>query len=164
MAFVTTHWSVVLTAQSRSPAADNALETLCRAYWKPLFAFVRREGYQFEEAEDLTQEFFARLLERRDFDAVRQGEREVAFLFARLDETLSREERERSKAIKRGRGERPISLDEIQAHRRFAPEPVESLTADQIYERQWAMAVLDRFWRAWRRIIALVGEGCSSIG
>ena len=72
MAFVTTHWSVVLTAQSRSPAADSALETLCRAYWKPLFAFVRREDYQFEEAEDLTQEFFARLLARRDFDAVRR--------------------------------------------------------------------------------------------
>ena len=72
MAFVTTHWSVVLTAQGRSPAAEAALETLCRAYWKPLYAFVRRQGYQIEEAEDLTQEFFARLLERRDFDAVRK--------------------------------------------------------------------------------------------
>jgi RNA polymerase sigma factor (sigma-70 family) len=144
VAFVTTHWSVVLTAQSRSPAADAALETLCRAYWKPLYAFVRREGYQFEEAEDLTQEFFARLLARRDFDAVRKEKGRLrSYLLVSLKHFLANE-RDRSKAIKRGRGERPISLDEIQAHRRFELEPAASLTADQIYERQWAMAVLDQ--------------------
>jgi RNA polymerase sigma-70 factor (ECF subfamily) len=144
VAFVTTHWSVVLTAQSRSPAADAALETLCRAYWKPLYAFVRREGYQFEEAEDLTQEFFARLLERRDFDAVRKEKGRLrSYLLVSLKHFLANE-RDRSKAIKRGRGERPISLDEIQAHQRFELEPVASLTADQIYERQWAMTVLDQ--------------------
>ncbi len=144
MAFVTTHWSVVLTAQSRSPAADAALETLCRAYWKPLYAFVRREGYQFEEAEDLTQEFFARLLERRDFDAVRKEKGRLrSYLLVSLKHFLANE-RDRSNAIKRGRGEQPISLDEIQAHQRFELEPIASLTADQIYERQWAMAVLDQ--------------------
>jgi len=144
VAFVTTHWSVVLTAQSQSPAAQAALETLCCAYWKPLYAFVRREGHQFEEAEDLTQEFFARLLARRDFDAVRREKGRLrSYLLVSLKHFLANE-RDRSKAIKRGRGERPISLDEIQAHRRLALEPVESLTADQIYERQWAMAVLDQ--------------------
>ena len=71
-AFATTHWSVVLTAQERSPAADAALEKLCRTYWWPLYGFVRRNGYTPEEAQDLTQGFFALLLERRDFDAVRR--------------------------------------------------------------------------------------------
>src|SRR5947209_5497064 len=70
--FATTQWSVVLTAQGSSPGADQALETLCRRYWRPLFGFVRRSGFNHEEAEDLTQAFFARLLERRDLDAVRQ--------------------------------------------------------------------------------------------
>jgi RNA polymerase sigma factor (sigma-70 family) len=144
VAFVTTHWSVVLTAQSRSPDADAALETLCRAYWKPLYAFVRREGYQCEEAEDLTQEFFARLLARRDFDAVRKEKGRLrSYLLVSLKHFLANE-RERSNAIKRGRGERPISLDEIRAHWRIELEPIQSLTADQIYERQWAMAVLDQ--------------------
>ncbi|PYK17581.1 MAG: RNA polymerase subunit sigma-24, partial [Verrucomicrobia bacterium] len=71
-AFATTHWSIVLTAQGRSPAADEALEKLCRTYWWPLYGFVRREGYKPEEAQDLTQAFFARLLERRDLETVRQ--------------------------------------------------------------------------------------------
>src|SRR2546427_11107289 len=71
-AFVTTHWSVVLTAQGHSPAADEALEKLCRSYWRPIYSFVRREGRTVEDAQDLTQGFFALILERRDFDAVRQ--------------------------------------------------------------------------------------------
>src|SRR5947209_19362318 len=72
VAFATTHWSVVLTAQGESPAADQALEKLCRTYWWPLYGFVKRQGYAAEEAQDLTQSFFAMLLERRDLDAVRQ--------------------------------------------------------------------------------------------
>src|SRR5437667_11996415 len=70
--FVTTQWSVVLTAQGQSPAADEALEKLCRTYWWPLYGFVRRSGYKSEEAQDLTQGFFAMLLERRDLDVVRK--------------------------------------------------------------------------------------------
>src|SRR5438105_15957321 len=72
LAFTTTRWSVVLTAQGESPAADQALEKLCRTYWWPLYGFVKRQGYSAEEAQDLTQSFFAMLLERRDLDAVRQ--------------------------------------------------------------------------------------------
>src|SRR5437868_15042098 len=72
VAFVTTQWSVVLTAQGESPAADQALEKLCRTYWWPLYGFVKRQGYSAEDAQDLTQSFFAILLERRDLDAVRQ--------------------------------------------------------------------------------------------
>src|SRR5438128_12564281 len=72
VAFATTQWSVVLAAQGESPAAQEALEKLCRTYWRPIFAFVRREGVEADDAEDLTQGFFALLLERRDLDAVRK--------------------------------------------------------------------------------------------
>jgi hypothetical protein len=72
VAFTTTHWSVVLAAQSPSPAAQAALEKLCRTYWRPIYGFVRRQGVQPEEAKDLTQGFFALLLERRDLDTVRK--------------------------------------------------------------------------------------------
>ena len=134
----------MLTAQGRSPAADVALEALCRTYWMPLYAFIRREGHPVEEAKDLTQEFFARWLERRDFDAVRREKGRLrSYLLVSLKHFLANE-RSRATTIKRGRGQQPISLDEIFAEHRFDLEPVESLTADQIYERRWAMAVLDQ--------------------
>src|SRR5881227_975059 len=72
MAFATTHWSVVLEAQGQSPAAERALEILCRTYWRPLYGFARRQGLTREEAQDLIQEFFARLLEHRNLDTVRR--------------------------------------------------------------------------------------------
>src|SRR5438876_10709481 len=90
-AFVTTHWSVVLTAQGRSPAADEALEKLCRTYWWPLSGFVRREGYKPEEAQDLPQAFFARLLERWDLETVRQERRRWrSYLLASIRTFLSK--------------------------------------------------------------------------
>jgi len=79
VAFTTTQWSVVLNAQSKSPSAQEALEKLCRTYWWPLYGFVRRQGYSPEEAQDLTQGFFALLLERRDFDAVRWEKGQLRF-------------------------------------------------------------------------------------
>ncbi len=134
----------MLTAQGRSPAADVALEALCRTYWRPLYAFIRRENYPVEEAKDLTQEFFARWLERRDFDAVRREKGRLrSYLLVSLKHFLANE-RSRATTIKRGLGQQPISLDEIFAEHRFDLEPVESLTAEQIYERRWAMAVLDQ--------------------
>lgn len=142
--FATTRWSVVLMAQGRSPAADAALEALCRTYWIPLYAFIRREGFPVEEAKDLTQGFFARWLERRDFDAVRQEKGRLrSYLLVSLKHFLANEHN-RATAIKRGQGQQPISLEEIFAQHRFDLEPVESLTADQIYERRWAVAVLDQ--------------------
>ncbi|MEO5719344.1 MAG: sigma-70 family RNA polymerase sigma factor [Chthoniobacterales bacterium] len=142
--FATTHWSVVLTAQGQSPAADAALEALCRSYWMPLYAFIRREGYLVEEAKDLTQGFFARWLERRDFDAARREKGRLrSYLLVSLKHFLTNE-RNRVSAIKRGHGQQLVSLDEIFADKRFDLEPVESLTADQIFERRWAMAVLDQ--------------------
>src|SRR5438445_2119389 len=88
-AFTTTHWSVVLTAQGESPAAEEALEKLCRIYWWPLYGFVRRQGHTPEEAQDLTQGFFAMLLERRDLDAVRREKGRLrSYLLASLKNFL----------------------------------------------------------------------------
>lgn len=143
-AFVSTQWSVVLEAQSSSPAAELALEKLCRTYWRPIYSFVRREGRTIEDAQDLTQGFFAHLLERRDFDAVRREKgRLCSYLLVALKHFLSHE-RERSAAIKRGGCRTLISLDEMLSHERNDPEPADALTADLIYERRWALTVLDR--------------------
>lgn len=143
-AFHTTHWSVVLQAQGDSPVARAALEKLCRAYWRPLYAFVRREGYGPEEAQDATQEFFARFLQRKDFETARREKGRLrSFLLVALKNFLANE-RQRARAIKRGHGERRISLDEILAQERFEPTAAESLTAEQIYERRWATTVLEQ--------------------
>ena len=143
-AFLTTRWSVVLNAQGESAAARDALETLCRSYWSPLYAFVRRTGHSPEDAQDLTQEFFARLLERRDFDAVRREKGRLrSYLLVALKHFIANEH-QRAKAVKRGAGEQPISLDEILLNQRFDLEPAETLTAEEIYERRWAMSVLDQ--------------------
>ena len=108
----TTHWSVVLEAQSESPAAEVALEKLCRTYWRPLYAFVRRQGVSPDEAQDLTQGFFALLLERRDLDAVRKEKGRLrSYLLVSLKNFLT-DERRRAMAIKRGKGQRIIPLEE----------------------------------------------------
>ena len=144
MAFVTTHWSVVLAAQGRSAAAQEALETLCRTYWRPLYWFVRREGSATEEAQDLTQAFFALLLERRDLDAVRQEKGRLrSYLLVSLKHFLANE-RHRAMAIKRGEGRPLLSLEGLRAEERADLEPADTLTADRIYERRWALTVLDQ--------------------
>src|SRR5213080_3848722 len=110
-AFRTTHWSVVLTAQDDSPAAHEALEKLCRTYWRPIYGFVRRQGVGPEEAEDLTQGFFALLLERRDLNTVRQEKGRLrSYLLVSLKHFLTNE-RYRAMAIKRGEGRRLVPLD-----------------------------------------------------
>jgi RNA polymerase sigma-70 factor (ECF subfamily) len=142
--FATTHWSVVLAAQGESSGAQAALETLCRSYWMPLYAFIRREGVPIEEAKDLTQDFFARGLERRDFETARREKGRLrSYLLVSLKHFLANE-RSRTMTAKRGRGEKAFSLEEIAEHKRFDLEPIDSLTADQIYEQQWAAAVLDQ--------------------
>lgn len=140
-AFATTHWSVVLTAQSASPAADEALENLCRAYWQPLYAFVRRQGHSVEESQDLTQGFFQRILERRDLNAVRQEKGRLrSYLLVALKNFLANEHH-RATAAKRGAGRPLIPWDEL---RETETPQVEFVTADKIYERRWALTVLDR--------------------
>src|SRR4029450_12178235 len=111
--FTTTHWSIVLEAQGESPAAQEALEKLCRTYWRPMYGFVRRQGVRPEEAEDLTQGFFELLLERRDLNVVRKEKGRLrSYLLTSLKHFLTNE-RSRSMAIKRGKGQRLISLDEF---------------------------------------------------
>ena len=113
VAFPATHWSVVLEAQGKSPAAEEALERLCRTYWQPIYSFVRRQGIRPEEAEDLTQGFFALLLERRDLDSVRKEKGRLrSYLLASLKHfTADRWRREM--AVKRGRRQRLIPLEEL---------------------------------------------------
>ena len=104
VAFTTTQWSVVLSAQGQSSSAQEALEKLCRIYWWPLYGFVRRQGYSPEEAQDLTQGFFALLLERRDLDAVRREKGRLrSYLLASLKNFLAKAHRH-AMTIKRGEG------------------------------------------------------------
>jgi len=143
-AFTTTHWSVVLEAQGESPAAQEALEKLCRIYWRPIYSFLRREGISADDAQDLTQGFFASLLEHRNLDAVRKEQGRLrSYLLGALKYFVG-EERRRAMAIKRGKGQRLIPLEELRADERFAMEPADPLTADLIYERRWASTLLER--------------------
>jgi RNA polymerase sigma-70 factor (ECF subfamily) len=143
-AFTTTHWSVVLEAQGESPAAHEALEKLCRIYWRPIYAFLRRQGVSPEEAEDITQGFFAQLLERRKFSAVRKEKGRLrSFLLGALKYFVADEQR-RAMAIKRGEGQRLIPLEELRADKRIEMEPADSMTAEMIYERRWALTVLEQ--------------------
>jgi len=146
-AFTTTHWSVVLEAQGESPAAQEALEKLCRIYWRPIYSFVRREGARPEEAQDLTQGFFALLLERQDLRTVRKEKGRLrSYLLTALKHFLADEHR-RAMAIKRGKGQRLIPLEELRTEERGDMEPTDPLTAERIYERRWASTLLDRVLR-----------------
>jgi RNA polymerase sigma factor (sigma-70 family) len=144
VAFATTHWSVVLTARGESQAAKEALEKLCRIYWWPLYGFVRRQGYKPEDAQDLTQAFFARLLERRDLETVRQERGRLrSYLLASVKNFLSKA-RHRELTVKRGEGRPLISLEDLLARERADQEPAHKLSADRIYERRWALTLLEQ--------------------
>lgn len=142
-AFVTTHWSVVLAAQGASPGAQGALEQLCRTYWRPIYSFLRREGKSAEDAQDLTQGFFAQLLGRGDFAAIRREKGRLrSYLLGSLKHFLANERR-RVRSLKRGEGRAPISLDELRAEEPLEFESQE-LSADRIYDRRWALTLLDQ--------------------
>ena len=143
-AFVTTHWSVVLQAQDESPAAQKALEDLCRTYWRPIYGFVRREGAKPEEAKDITQGFFALILERKDFQSVRKEKGRLrSFLLASLKHFMANERRDAA-ALKRGGGGTLIPLDGIAEDDPSDFDRSEMLSADLLYDRKWAFTVLDR--------------------
>jgi len=157
-AFATTHWSMVLTAQGKSPAAREALEKLCRTYWWPLFSFVRRQGYNPEEAQDLTQSFFALFLERRDLDAVRRETGRLrSYLLTSLKNFLGKTHR-RVMTIKRGEGRPLVSLEELLARERADLEPADTLSADRIYERRWASALLKQVLTQLEREYRVAGK------
>ena len=142
--FTTTHWSVVLEAQGESPAAQRALETLCRTYWRPLYAFVRRQGLGREEAQDLVQDFFARLLKHRNLNTVRREKGRLrSYLLVSLKRFLA-SERHRASGVKRYETGPHIPLDELLKSEVVDFELAETWSADRLYQRHWALAVLDQ--------------------
>jgi DNA-directed RNA polymerase specialized sigma24 family protein len=143
--FATTQWSQILAARdATSTESRRALAALCQAYWYPLYAFVRSKGHDVDESRDLTQSYFAYLLEKnilKDVDP--EAGRFRSFLLASLTHYVSTERRKQNR-LKRGGGTQTISLDTEDAENRFGLEPVERLTPDQVFERRWALTVLER--------------------
>jgi len=143
--FVTTHWTVVLAAaRADSPDAAVALEQLCRTYWYPLYAYVRRHGHAREDAEDLTQSFFARLLEKNYLEGITSDKgRFRAFLLVALKRFLVNEW-DRANCLKRGGGVAPLSLDWQDAETRYQINPADHLSPDKLYDRAWGLIMLER--------------------
>lgn len=157
--FATTHWSLVVAAGAdTSPDSRAALATLCEAYWYPLYAFVRRRGSDAHEAQDLTQAFFAKLLEKdylRDVD--RDRGRFRSFLITAFRHFVSKE-RAAARALKRGGGRKALSLDFEDGERRYRLEPATHVTPDKVYERRWALTLLDRVLDGLRQALAARGK------
>ena len=143
--FVTTHWSVIAAAQDgSSPEARSALAALCSAYWYPLYVFVRGQVDKADEAQDLTQGFFASLLEKKALAvADRSRGKFRSFLLGACKYYLSHE-RARARALKRGGGLKTVSLDFHDAEARYAREPAHTLTPERLFARRWAMTMLDQ--------------------
>jgi RNA polymerase sigma-70 factor (ECF subfamily) len=157
--FATTHWSVVVAAgRPEDPAAQEALATLCTEYWYPLYAYVRRRGFQAAEAQDLTQGFIVHLLEHNAVQAADQARgRFRAFLLSSLHHFLANQWRH-DQAEKRGGG-RIRSLDLADGERRYLQEPADLLTPERIYERRWAMTLLQKAVAALRSDYEASGKG-----
>ncbi len=158
VAFVTTRWTVVLSAgRKSSPQSDQALEELCRAYWYPLYAYVRHRGHSREDAEDLTQAFFARFLEKNYLEGLdREKGRFRAFLLAALKHFLANEW-DRANRQKRGGQATHLSLDWESAESHYHLEPADTLSPDRLYDRAWAMALLER-------VVTRLREDCEATG
>ncbi len=158
--FTTTHWSVVVQArQEDSPQAAAALEQLCRTYWYPLYVYARRHGHSPEDAEDLIQGFFLQLLQNRSFaDVDPQKGLFRSFLLAALKYYIA-DRRDQAQAQKRG-GELPALPFEVRgAEVRYGKEPRDDLSPDRIYERQWAMSLLDQVLARLERHYEETGRG-----
>ena len=142
-AFATTLWSVVLAVQTDSPESHHALERLCRAYWRPIYAFLRRDGHAPADAEDFTQGFLASLLARNSLASVGpERGRFRSFLLASLRHYLA-DQRDRARAAKRGGGAAAVSLDAETAEAFYARQVSSGDTPERCFERQWAQTVLD---------------------
>lgn len=142
--FATTHWSmVVAAARIDTTSASDALARLCRLYWYPLYAYVRRRGYPAEDAQDLTQEFFARLVEKNWVaDADKAKGRFRTFLLSAMNHFLA-DEWDKARAQKRGGAIAFVALDGETAERRYVQEPIDDNTPERSYEKRWALTVLD---------------------
>lgn len=158
--FATTHWSVVLAAgDGESEPSRRALEVLCGAYWYPIYAYVRRKGHPPEEAQDLTQDFFARLIARNDFRLADRAKGKFrGFLLSRLDYFLAREWR-RAHRQKRGGQFTFISMDEHLPEERYQLEPADHDTPEKQFLRQWALTVLKQAMNALQTECEANGKG-----
>ena len=157
--FATTHWSVVLTAgQSRAPGAAEALEKLCRAYWRPLYAYVRRRSYNPHDAQDLTQEFFSRFLEKNYLKSVaRERGKFRSFLLASMNHFLANEW-DKAKAHKRGGRVQFISIEWTAEDPLHRLDVSTDISPEKIYERQWALTLLDLVLNCLRDEFAAAGK------
>jgi len=159
--FSATHWSVVLAAGAATSDSHRrqALEELARTYWFPLYAFVRRRGLSPDAAEDLTQDFFSRLLEKQSLSQVdRTKGRFRSFLLASLKNFLANEY-DKSQTHKRGGHSTVIAIDSLSAEARYAIEPVDTITPERVFEQRWAWAVLDRVLQLLRERYEAEGQG-----
>ncbi len=158
--FATTHWSVVLAAGPRdTPQSAAAREKLCRTYWYPLYAYVRRRGYSPEDAQDLTQEFFARFLSGESISRVDQRRgRFRSYLLGAFNHLLS-DEWDRSHRLKRGGQACLIALDAPSGEARYALEPADERSPDRLFERRWALALLEGVWRQLQQEYEAAGKG-----
>jgi RNA polymerase sigma factor (sigma-70 family) len=149
--FVTTHWTVVLAAgKQHTEQSDHALAALCRVYWRPLYTYVRRRGYSAHDAEDLTQEFFARLLARNDVATVSPERGKFrSYLLAAINHFLS-DEWDKARAQKRGGGQ-VIHLDSAVAESLYAAEHADGLAPERLFDQRWAITVLEEVYRQLRQ-------------
>ncbi len=158
--FATTQWSMVIAAgRNDTVRSQAALGRLCSIYWYPLYAFVRRQGVTAADAQDITQSFFARLIEKQDLaDVDRAKGKFRSFLLAAMKNFLSNEW-DKARAKKRGGGEKNFtSLDAKSAETRYHLEPADTMTADKVFERQWALTLLDEVLKRVREEYAADGK------
>lgn len=143
--FATTHWSLVLEAGKKSaPEADAALETLCRAYWFPLYAFARRKGHEPDDAADLTQEFFSRLIEKSFLESADPDRGRFRTFLLTIFQRFLANEFARCQAVKRGGGLPTLSIDFDDGEMRYVDGLTNAQTPERIFERQWALTLLQR--------------------
>lgn len=158
--FATTHWSVVLAARDQdAPQSREALAALCASYWYPLYAYIRRRGHAADPAQDLTQEFFARLLEKDYLQVVDRAKGKFrSFLLAACQHFLCNEY-DRLKARKRGGGRALLALDFQAAEGLYGQEPAHALTPEKLFERRWALTLLDQVLGRLRDEMSRAGKG-----
>lgn len=158
--FCTTHWSVVLTAgQHSNPESGSALERLCQIYWLPVYAYIRRRGYDPEDAEDLTQEFFAGLLARNGLERVSPAKGKFrSFLLASVNHLLS-DARDRARRQKRGGGKPLLSIDTQAAEEGCSLESIHQWTPETLFDRRWAQALVEAVLGQLEQETAQVGKG-----
>ena len=156
--FNETHWTTVLAAGQKNSQAKEALQKLCQIYWYPLYVFVRRQGHSRHDAEDLTQEFFARLLTRNDLATVdREKGKFRSFLLASMKHFLANEW-DKAQAKKRGGGKQILSINVQDFESKYAMEPAHAITPDKLYDRRWAMTVLEQVMAKLRKEMRAEGK------